>query len=134
MKYYLKALQNYTEFSGRSTRSEYWFFVLFNFIFAITAMIIDNILGTTFKMDTINGAMIIPYGYIYLLYALAVFLPSLALTVRRLHDVGKSGWFILIGLIPIVGAIWLLVLMVTDSDPRDNEYGSNPYSMPLETY
>ncbi len=97
-------------------------------------MIIDNILGTTFKMDTINGAMIIPYGYIYLLYALAVFLPSLALTVRRLHDVGKSGWFILIGLIPIVGAIWLLVLMVTDSAPRDNEYGSNPYSTLLETY
>lgn len=134
MKYYLKALQNYTVFSGRSTRSEYWFFVLFNFIFAIAAMIIDNILGTTFKMDTINGAMRIPYGYIYLLYALAVFLPGLALTVRRLHDVGKSGWFILIGLIPIVGAIWLLVLMVTDSDPRDNKYGPNPYSMPLETY
>jgi uncharacterized membrane protein YhaH (DUF805 family) len=134
MKYYLKALQNYTVFSGRSTRSEYWFFILFNFIFAIVAMIIDNIIGTTLKMDTINGAINIPYGYIYLLYALAVFLPSLALTVRRLHDVGKSGWFILIGLIPIVGAIWLLVLMVTDSDPRDNEYGPNPYSMPLETY
>ena len=134
MKYYLKALQNYTVFTGRATRSEYWFFILFNFIFAIAAMIIDNVLGTTFKMNTINGAMTMPYGYVYVLYGLAVFLPGLALSVRRLHDVNKSGWFMLIGLIPFIGAIWLLVLFVTDSDPKDNEYGPNPYSMPLETY
>ncbi len=134
MKYYLKALQNYALFRGRATRSEYWFFVLFNLIFAIVAMIIDNIIGSKITMNTINGAQALPYGYIYILYALAAFIPGLAVLVRRLHDVGKSGWFFFIVLIPIAGWIWMLVLLVTDSDPKDNKYGVNPYSMPLETY
>jgi len=68
----------------------------------------------------------LPYGVFYFLYALVVLIPGLAVTVRRLHDVGKSGWMILIALIPIIGAIWLLVLMVTDSNPEENQYGLNP--------
>jgi uncharacterized membrane protein YhaH (DUF805 family) len=67
-----------------------------------------------------------PYGYITILYYFFILIPSLAVFVRRLHDVGKSGWFILISLIPLVGAIWLLVLVLTDSDTGDNEYGPNP--------
>ena len=93
-------------------------FALFNFIFLIVAMILDNILGTT--------AGELPYGVFYFLYALVVLIPGLAVAVRRLHDVGKSGWMILIALIPIIGAIWLLVLMVTDGNPGENQYGPNP--------
>jgi uncharacterized membrane protein YhaH (DUF805 family) len=72
----------------------------------------------------------IGYGPVYGLYLLAVIIPSLAVGVRRLHDVGKSGWMILISLIPIIGAIWLLVLFVTDSNPGENQYGANPKEIP----
>ena len=118
MNWYLKVLKQYTDFSGRARRKEYWMFVLFNMIFAIVAMILDNILGIA--MEGIG------YGPIYGLYLLAMIIPSLAVGVRRLHDVGKSGWMMFIALIPLIGAIWLLVLMVTDSNPGENEYGHNP--------
>lgn len=118
MKWYLQVLKKYAEFSGRARRTEYWMFVLFNFIFVLAAIILDNIVGTA--IDEFG------YGLFYFLYVLAVFLPGLAVGVRRLHDVGKSGWMMLIALIPLVGAIWLLVLMFTDSDPGDNAYGANP--------
>lgn len=118
MNWYLKVLKQYADFSGRARRKEYWMFALFNFIFLIVAMILDNILGTT--------ARELPYGVFYFLYALVVLIPGLAVAVRRLHDVGKSGWMILIALIPIIGAIWLLVLMVTDGNPGENQYGPNP--------
>ena len=126
MNYYLSAFRQYAVFSGRSRRSEYWYFVLFNLIFAIIAMFLDKLLGTNFSINTISGTVKLPYGYFYLLYLLAVLLPSLAVAVRRLHDVGKSGWFFLICLIPIVGSIWLLVLMCIDSIPGPNQYGINP--------
>ena len=118
MNWYLKCLKQYADFSGRSRRKEYWMFVLFNMIFAIVATIIDNVVGTA------NPEL--GYGVFYGLYVLAVFIPGLAVAVRRLHDVGKSGWMILIALIPLIGAIWLLVLMVTDSNPGENQYGQNP--------
>lgn len=122
MNWYLKVLKNYAVFSGRARRKEYWMFALFQLIFALAAMAIDNIIGTTFKI----GEQSIPYGYVYMIYTLALLIPALAVAVRRLHDVGKSGWFLLICLIPIIGVIWLLVLLVTDSKPGDNEYGPNP--------
>ena len=75
----------------------------------IIAITLDNLLGITFAPQ-------IPYGYFYLLVALATFIPGLAVAVRRLHDVGKSGWFYFIALIPIVGIIWLLVLFFTEGD------------------
>ena len=118
MNWYLTVLKNYVGFTGRARRKEYWMFALFNMIFAIVAIILDVILGTNFGTLT--------YGLFYMVYALAVFLPGLAVGVRRLHDVGKSGWMLLIGLIPIVGAIWLLVLLVTDSKMGENQYGLNP--------
>jgi uncharacterized membrane protein YhaH (DUF805 family) len=118
MNWYLQVLKNYAVFSGRARRKEYWMFVLFNMIFAIVAMILDNVLGIAIKG--------VGYGPISGLYLLAIIIPSLAVAVRRLHDVGKSGWMIFISLIPIIGAIWLLVLLVTDSNSDENEYGSNP--------
>jgi uncharacterized membrane protein YhaH (DUF805 family) len=122
MNYYLKVIQNYANFSGRARRSEYWYFTLFNLFAIISTAILDRLFGTTFDM----GFGPSPYGYITILYYFFILIPSLAVFVRRLHDVGKSGWFILISLIPLVGAIWLLVLVLTDSDTGDNEYGPNP--------
>ncbi len=126
MHYYIKVLRNYAVFTGRARRSEYWFFVLFNFLATVVCMLIDNLLGTTFKIDLPQGTQVFPYGYVYAAYGLAVLLPSLGVSVRRLHDVGKSGWFLLIALIPVIGAIWLLVLFCTNSQPGVNKYGPNP--------
>jgi len=127
MKWYLKVLKDFGNFRGRARRSEYWYFVLFNVIFAFVAMGLDNALGTTFKIEDVP----FPYGYIYLLYTLVVIIPGLAVAVRRLHDVGKSGWFLLIALIPLIGSIWLLVLFFTDGQPGENKWGPNPKSIPL---
>jgi uncharacterized membrane protein YhaH (DUF805 family) len=118
MSWYITALKKYAVFSGRSRRKEYWFFVLFNVIFLIAAALLDNLFHTTLGNS--------PYGVFYYLYALAVVLPGIGLVIRRLHDVGKSGWWYFIALIPLVGAIWLLVLLCTDSQPGDNQYGPNP--------
>ena len=111
-------LENYANFNGRARRSEYWYFALMNLIILIVAAVLDNMLGLTF------GAL--PYGYLYVAFALAVFIPGLAVAVRRLHDVGKSGWFYFIVLIPIVGAIWLLVLFFTEGNRGENQYGADP--------
>jgi len=112
MNWYLAVLKNYAGFSGRARRKEYWMFVLFNTIFSIVALILDYILETVF--------------IIYILYILAILIPALAVLVRRLHDIGKSGWWYFICLVPIIGGIWLLVLLVTDSTPGENQYGPNP--------
>lgn len=118
MNWYLKVLKQYADFSGRARRKEYWMYLLFNMLFAFVAMILDNLFGIAFKE--------IGYGPMYLIYALFTFIPGLAVGVRRLHDVGKSGWMLLISLIPLVGAIWLLVLFVTDSQESANKWGENP--------
>lgn len=117
MNWWLTAMKKYVDFSGRARRTEYWMFVLFNIIFGIVAIVLDNMLGTA----TEDG-----YGVLYSLFALAIVLPTWAVTVRRLHDVGKSGWWIFISLIPIIGGIWLFILTVTDSQIGDNQYGPNP--------
>lgn len=118
MNTYLQVLKKYAIFSGRASRKEYWVFALFNITFVVIAIILDNILGIAMTE--------LGYGPIFTLYGLAMLIPGLAVAVRRLHDVGKSGWMILIALIPIIGAIWLIVLMVTDSNPEENQYGMNP--------
>ncbi|OGU59009.1 MAG: hypothetical protein A2X64_03885 [Ignavibacteria bacterium GWF2_33_9] len=112
MDWYLKVLKQYVDFNGRARRKEYWMFVLINFIFMILASILDYIIGT--------------YFVIYSLYALAILLPALAVGIRRLHDLGKSGWWIFISLIPLIGAIWLLILMFTEGQRQANEYGPDP--------
>jgi uncharacterized membrane protein YhaH (DUF805 family) len=109
-------LQKYVTFSGRARRSEFWYFVLFNVIVGIVAGIIDAIIGTRSS----NGT-----GLIQNLASLALLLPNLAVGARRLHDTDRSGWWLLIGLIPIVGAIVLIVFFVQDSH-ADNHYGPSP--------
>lgn len=115
--YYMQALKKYAVFSGRSRRKEYWFFVLWYTIIIIGLGILDSILGT----QTAKGI-----GLLGTLYGLALLIPSLAVTVRRLHDTGRTGWWILIGLIPILGWIVLLVFMFLDSQPGSNEHGPSP--------
>lgn len=110
--------ENYANFNGRARRSEYWYFVLFNIIFAVIAMVLDNVLGLNFDP--------LPYGWLYFLYALAVLLPGLAAGVRRLHDVNKSGWYMLLAFIPLIGGIWLLILFFTEGTQGVNNYGENP--------
>ena len=122
MNWYLKVLNQYADFSGRARRKEYWMFVLFNIIFAFIAMALDNVLGISFNIAGQN----VGYGWIYTIYGLAVFIPGLAVAVRRLHDVGKSGWMMFIALIPLIGAIWLIVLEATKGDVGANEYGQDP--------
>ena len=118
MNWYLKVLRNYAVFSGRARRKEYWMFVLFNIIFTLLAVILDNVVGTASED--------IGYGLFYILYILAVLIPSLAVAVRRLNDIGKGGGWIFIALIPIIGSIGLLVLLATESQPGENQYGPNP--------
>ena len=118
MNWYLQALKKYTVFTGRSRRKEYWFFVLFNILVSMAFAVVDYFTGTysaSYGMGLLGG-----------LYALGVFLPAIAVTIRRLHDTDRSGWWILIVLVPIIGGIWLLVLMLFDSQPRDNKYGPPP--------
>ena len=112
MEWYLKVLRQYADFDGRASRQEYWMFVLFNLIFSLAANFIDYLIGS--------------YGVMSGIYGLVLFVPSLAVSVRRLHDVNKSGWMILVALIPLIGFIWLLVLMVTEGTPGENQYGPNP--------
>lgn len=120
MNWYLTVLKKYATFSGRARRKEYWMFLLFHILFLIVASIIDNIAGTTMSNS--------PYGLIYILYGLFIFMPSLAVSVRRLHDINKSGWWIFISLIPLIGGIWLIVLQATEGDSGSNEYGNDPKS------
>ncbi|MGC4880661.1 DUF805 domain-containing protein [Micromonospora sp. DT43] len=109
----------YVGFKGRARRSEYWWFVLFTFLVILAAAILDNVLGLTVGEDSSTG-------YITLVAYLALLLPTLAVAVRRLHDTDRAGWWLLIGLVPIVGGIVLLVFYVLDSTPGANRFGPNP--------
>lgn len=112
MNHYLAVLKKYAVFKGRAARAEYWFFVLFNFVISIGLGVISALLN-----DALNT--------LGMLYALFILIPSIAVSVRRLHDVGKSGWMIFINLIPVVGFIWYLILVVGDSNTGENKYGQN---------
>ena len=128
MEWYLKVMRdNYANFKGRARRKEYWMFVLVNSIILIACMVLDNILGTVFMMDAGPlGEISLGYGWLYFICTLVHFTPALGLVVRRLHDVGKSGWFYFIFLIPIIGVIWLLVLYCTEGQKQDNKWGPDP--------
>jgi uncharacterized membrane protein YhaH (DUF805 family) len=134
MNWYIRVLKKYAVFSGRARRKEYWMFFLFNFIFVLVAMLLDVLIfGMTFleQFFTYGVFALTPLFtftpfVISTVYQVAVLVPGLAASVRRLHDVGKSGWYLFIGLIPIAGPIWLLVLLCLDSQPGANEYGPNP--------
>ena len=122
MKYYLQALKNYSNFKGRASRKEYWMFTLIFTLILIFATIIDNLVGTTFEIAGFD----LGYGWVYLIVGLLNLLPSLSLIVRRLHDVGKSGWFYFIILIPVIGFIWIFILSIKEGDQGNNLYGPDP--------
>jgi len=117
MNCYIEVLKKYAVFGCRARRQEYWMFVLFNVIIALVLGIIDG---------TNDSASEGSRSTLTTLYGLAIFIPGLAVSVRRLQDTGRSGWWMLIGLIPIVGAIVLLIFMMQDSQLMDNHYGPNP--------
>ena len=117
MNWYIEVMKKYAVFSGRARRQEYWMFVLSNVIIVLFLSIIDGIAGSDSESSR---------NTLTTLYGLTVLLPSLAVGVRRLHDTGRSGWWMLVGLIPIIGAIVLLIFIIQDSQLMDNQYGPNP--------
>jgi uncharacterized membrane protein YhaH (DUF805 family) len=124
IEWYKKVVfENYANFSGRARRSEYWFYRLAS----VFVFLLFLVLGAIIYALTENGPLAIGIGYgLLALYGLLTFLPSFAVAVRRMHDVGKSGWFLFIALVPLVGPIWLLVLFFTEGDSGENAYGSDP--------
>tara|TARA_Y100000739_G_scaffold206344_1_gene194172 strand:- start:331 stop:723 length:393 start_codon:yes stop_codon:yes gene_type:complete len=128
MEWYLKVMRdNYTNFSGRARRKEYWMFTLVYVIILIACTVLDNVLGTVFMIDGGPlGEISMGYGWVYTICGLVHFIPGLALVVRRLHDLGKSGWFYLIILFPILGALVLLVFFCIEGQKEDNKWGPDP--------
>jgi len=118
MNWYLEALKKYAEFGGRARRKEYWFFCLFNVIIMAILAMIDQAMG--------GGGVKEGVGLLGGIYSLAVLVPGLAVSVRRLHDTSRSGWWLLIGFIPVIGVLVLLVFMLLDGTPGRNDYGANP--------
>jgi uncharacterized membrane protein YhaH (DUF805 family) len=116
MNWYLEVLQKYALFNGRARRKEFWLFILFSVLISIVLASIDSATGLTKS----------GFSPLHSLYVLAVLVPSVAVSVRRLHDTGHSGWWLLISLVPLVGAVVLLIFMVQDSEPGRNQYGPNP--------
>ncbi|MEU0401154.1 DUF805 domain-containing protein [Streptomyces sp. NPDC006197] len=112
MNWYLEVLKKYAVFNGRARRQEFWMFYLFNVIAVIVLAIVDSALGI--------------YPALTGIYALAVFLPYLGVSIRRLHDTGRSGWWLLIGLVPLVGGIILIVFFASEGEQHQNAHGPNP--------
>ncbi len=117
MNWYLEVLKKYAVFNGRARRKEYWMFYLFNLVIAIALGFIEGIADIA---PASNQSVLASF------YSLAVLIPSIAVSVRRLHDTDRTGWWLLIGIIPLIGTIVLLVFMVKDSSTGQNQYGANP--------
>jgi len=119
MHWYLDVLKSkYAQFSGRARRMEYWMFLVINVLVTIVLAIVDFTVGTfsaTLGLGLLGG-----------LYSLAVLIPSIAVTVRRLHDTDRSGWWLLIGLVPVIGFFVLLVFMFLEGTSGDNRHGTSP--------
>ena len=118
MNWYIEVLKKYAVFGGRARRKEYWFFFLFNILISIGLAVIDNAMGG-FSAEAGIGLL----GGIY---ALAVLIPGIAVAVRRLHDTDKSGWWLLIAFVPVIGTIVLIIFLALDSKPGPNRFGDNP--------
>lgn len=111
MDWFKKGLRNYANFSGRARRKEYWYFVLVQMGLVIIAMILDAIIFNS------------EIGLFYIVVALGLFLPGLAVTIRRLHDTSRSGWWFLISILPLIGSIILLVFLASDTKFETNQWG-----------
>jgi uncharacterized membrane protein YhaH (DUF805 family) len=118
VNWYLTVLKKYADFSGRARRMEYWMFSLISLLIMCGLVIVDAMLGVDIGEQGI--------GILSAIYVLAVLVPSLAVSVRRLHDTDRTGWWVLVGLVPFVGDIVLLIFFVLDGTPGDNRFGPNP--------
>jgi uncharacterized membrane protein YhaH (DUF805 family) len=118
VNWYLEALRKYSDFAGRARRREYWFFVLFNTLIQVAAFVLDGVVGT-FRVE-------LGVGLLSGVYSLAVLVPSFAVLARRLHDTDRSGWWILIGIVPLLGALVLMILALFEGDPGENRFGPSP--------
>lgn len=118
MNYYFAAFRKCAVFKGRATRSEYWYFTLFNILAVGIFGLIDQVMGT-FNFDA-------GYGPLSAIYTLAMILPGLGVSIRRLHDTGRSGWWFMITAIPILGLLVFLYFALLESDPNPNQYGESP--------
>ncbi len=116
----------YITFAGRASRSEFWWFVVFIILGGVIAGMLDNMLFGPRLVMLPGGGFVYSAGWVGILFVLATILPNWAVTVRRLHDIGKSGWWILIGLIPLVGIILLIVWYATAGNKGNNSYGADP--------
>lgn len=110
MDYFIGALKKYADFTGRARRKEFWMFILVYFILSIVVGVLDAMLGM---------------GFLAIIFSLGLLIPNISITARRLHDTGRSGWWQLIALIPLIGFIILIVFLVQDSHDA-NDYGINP--------
>lgn len=124
--------ENYATFSGRARRSEFWYYVLANLIIGIIIGIIENMLGLG-NYSSSGNSFYYQGGIISNLYSLAVLIPGLAVGVRRLHDTGRSGWNLLFALIPLAGAIILIVFFATEGESGSNKFGKDPKNPEFST-
>lgn len=118
MNWYIAALKKYADFSGRAQRSEYWYFLLFYILITLVLAVVDPLFGSFHG----NSG----YGLFSSLFTLAMLIPSIAVGVRRLHDIDRSGWWMLMALLPLIGSIVLFVFFVQDSQAGENRFGANP--------
>ena len=118
MNWYIEVLKNYFVFDGRARRMEYWTFGVINLVVYLVMAQLDHVTGTWRPHSRV--------GLLSGIYLLAVLLPSLGVTVRRLHDTDRSGWWVLLGFVPVIGEIVLIVFMFLDGTPGSNAYGPNP--------
>ncbi|WP_439131040.1 DUF805 domain-containing protein [Polaribacter sp.] len=123
MNWYLKVLKQYFDFSGRARRKEYWMYLLFHFIFTMATIFLDTLLAT--EMNEV--------GFFYLIYIVLNIIPGIAVSIRRLHDLGKSGAMLLINLIPFIGPIWFLILTCMEGQSKPNRWGNNPKGIGNDT-
>jgi uncharacterized membrane protein YhaH (DUF805 family) len=115
VNYYFVAFRKYAVFNGRATRSEYWYFTLLNIVFTLVFGLIDHLMG--------NFVVEAGYGPLSAIYTLAAITPGVAVSVRRLHDTERSGWWFMITIIPVIGMLVFLYWAIQESDPDPNQYG-----------
>ena len=120
MQWFTLALSRYAVFSGRSQRAEFWFFMLFSTLIQVALMVLDEVMGWVFLVDGIEN------GVTSTIALLALLLPTLSVGARRLHDIGKSGWWQLLMFLPVVGFLVLVFFWVRDGQAGQNLYGNNP--------
>jgi uncharacterized membrane protein YhaH (DUF805 family) len=138
MEWYVEVLRKYAQFDGRARRKEYWMYTLISILIYFAYAVVAGLAFAVFGHSDNPGVAALLFVPLWL-YALAVIVPGLAVTVRRLHDTGRSGWWILISMVPFVGGIILLVFLCQEGEPGPNLHGLNPkglvgYGQPLPPF